>query len=180
MPRRLSVPFDPERDHFHGSPDAPLVLVEYADFECPFCARATGVTKELCDDLGTRLLYVVRHLPLPDVHEHAELAARAAEAAHAQGKFWEFHDVLFANQDQLELEDLAGYAGDLGLDIERFLRDVDDPEISRHIREDVASAEASGARGTPTFFVNGQRHTGPHDSESLRAALQASLGVSRH
>lgn len=173
LPRLLSVPFDPERDRFRGSPQAPLTLVEYADFECPFCARATGVTKELSEGLGSRMTYVVRHLPLPDVHPHAELAARAVEAAASQSRFWEMHDMLFAHQDELEYEDLVGYAQDLDLDVEQFLRDLDDPGIARRIRDDVASAEASGARVTPTFYVNGKRHTGPHDADSLRAALMA-------
>jgi protein-disulfide isomerase len=147
--------------------------VEYADFECPFCAKGTGVARELRERFGDDLRYVFRHLPLPDVHPHAELAGRAALAADAQGRFWEMHDALFARQDELELEDLVGYAADVGLDVERFLRDLDDQALDARIRRDVASAEASGARGTPTFFVNGQRHTGPHDTESLAAALSA-------
>ena len=171
LPRVLDRPVEVGVDHVAGPLDAPLTLVEYGDFECPFCARATGVTDELRGTFGPRLRYVFRHLPLPDVHPHAELAARAAEAADRQGRFWDMHDVLFRHQDELELEDLAGYAADLGLDVEAFLRTLDDEATYARVRADVASAEASGARGTPTFFVNGHRHTGPHDAQSLAAAL---------
>lgn len=173
LPMTLDRPIEVGRDHIRGPASAPLTLVEYADFECPFCARATGVAKAVRAHFGDDLRYVIRHLPLPDVHPHAELAAAAAEAAGAQGRFWEMHDVLFANQDQLELEDLAGYAGTLGLDVERFLRDVDEQRHAGRIREDVASAEASGARGTPTFFIGSRRHVGPYDAATLIAELEA-------
>lgn len=173
LPRSLSRPVDPTRDHVRGPADAPLTLVEYADFECPFCARATGVARELRERLGDDLRYVVRHLPLPDVHEHAELAARAAESAARQGRFWEMHDLLFAHHDELELEDLVGYAGHLGLDVEAFVRDLDHDDVVRRVREDVADAEASGARGTPTFFVGGRRHVGPYSTALLVEALEA-------
>ena len=176
LPRFLDRDVDPEVDHLLGAVEAPLTLVEYGDFECPFCARATGVTDELRQSLGPRVRYVFRHLPLPDVHPHAELAARAAIAADRQGRFWDMHDLLFAHQDELELEDLAGYAADLDLDVEDFLRALEDEATYARVRADVASAEASGARGTPTFFVNGRRHTGAHDARSLAAAL---TGVER-
>ena len=175
LPRFLDRDVEVGVDHLAGPPDAPLTLVEYGDFECPFCARATGVTRELQELLGPRLRYVFRHLPLADVHPHAELAARAAIAAGAQGRFWDMHDLLFAHQDQLEYEDLAGYAADLELDVEDFLRTLDDERTAARIRADVASAEASGARGTPTFFVNGARHTGPHDAQTLAAALEQAV-----
>lgn len=152
---------------------AELTLVEYGDFECPFCGRATGVVADLRERLGDDLRYVFRHLPLTDVHEHAEQAAHAAEAAGAQGRFWAMHDLLFAHQDELEFEDLVGYAGDLGLDVERFTRDLDDEPLAARVREDVASAEASGARGTPTFFVGDRRHVGPYDSATLARELEA-------
>ena len=174
LPTVLDRPVDPERDHVRGSVTAPLTLVEYADFECPFCGRATGVVAEVRAHFGADLRYVMRHLPLPDVHPHAELAALAVEAAGAQGRFWEMHDLLFEHQGQLETEDLAGYASELGLDVERFLRDLDDEVHSDRIREDVRSAEASGARGTPTFFVGDQRHVGPYDAQTLIAELEAS------
>jgi Na+/H+ antiporter NhaA len=162
------------RDHILGRGDAPLTLVEYADFECPFCGRATGVVREVRERLGDRVRYVFRHLPLPDVHEHAEEAGSAVEAAGAQGKFWEMHDLLFKHQGQLQIEDLVGYAATLDLDVERFLRDLSDERHADRVREDVADAEASGARGTPTFFVNGRRHVGPWHAENLIEALMRS------
>jgi Na+/H+ antiporter NhaA len=173
LPTTVARPVDPARDHILGPASAPLTLVEYADFECPFCARATGVAKEVRKHFGDSLRYVFRHLPLPDVHPYAEVAAAAAEAAGAQGRFWDMHDLLFAHQDQLELEDLAGYAGRLGVDVEDFLRDIDEQRHASRIREDVADAEASGARGTPTFFVGNRRHQGPYDARTLIAELEA-------
>ena len=156
-----------------GPPDAPLTLVEYGDFECPFCGRATGVIRELRERFGDDLRYVFRHLPLSDVHDHAELAARAAEAAAKQRRFWEMHDALFDHQDELEIEDLLGYAADVGLDVEQFARDLDDEQLAEHVRDDVASAEASGARGTPTFFIGTRRHLGPYDAATLARELEA-------
>ena len=173
LPRILDRPVDPAVDHIRGTADAPLTLVEYGEYECPFCARATGVADELRARFGDQLRYVFRHLPLADVHPHAELASRAAVAAQAQGRFWEMHDLLFAHRDQLELEDLAGYAAQLGLDLERFLRDLEHEDTAARVRDDVASAEASGARGTPTFFIGDRRHIGPHDAETLSRALEA-------
>lgn len=173
LPRLLSRPVDPQRDHILGPVDAPLTLVEYLDYECPFCARVSGVGDELRAHFGDRLRYVTRHLPLP-VHPHAELAALAAEAAARQGRFWEMHVVLFGHQDELELEDLVGYAAEVGLDVEQFMRDLDDDDVARHVEHDVASAEESGVRGTPTFFVGDTRHTGPYDARSLITALEAS------
>src|SRR5690606_17491567 len=171
LPRRLAEDVDPEVDHVKGRPDAPLTLVEYADYECPFCGRVTGLKEEMARKLGDDLRYVVRHLPLPDVHPHAELAARAAEAAARQGRFWEMHGLLFEHQDHLELEDLIQYATKLDLDIDRFVTDLEDEATYARVRRDVRSAEASGARGTPTFFVNGVRHVGPYDAETLVRAL---------
>ena len=171
LPRRLAEDVDPGADHVRGPAQAPLTLVEYGDFECPFCAKATGVGRELRARLGDDLRYVFRHLPLTDVHPHAELAARAAVAADRQGMFWAMHDLLFAHQDELELEDLLGYAAELELDVEQFVRDIDREEVHARVRRDVASAEASGARGTPTFFVNGHRHTGPYDADALSREL---------
>ncbi|MFD7698886.1 Na+/H+ antiporter NhaA [Streptomyces caelestis] len=173
LPRVLDRPVDPARDHIAGPVDAPLTLVEYGDFECPYCARATGVTKELRERFGDRLRYVFRHLPLPDVHPHAVLAARAAVAAGAQGRFWQMHDLLYEHQDRLEFEDIAAYAIEIGLDVARFLEDVDDEGTAERVRADAAGAEASGARGTPTFFVGDRRHTGPYDAETLAGELEA-------
>jgi protein-disulfide isomerase len=167
----LDRPVQPDRDHIRGPVEARLTLVEYGDFECPFCGRATGVVRELRARFGDDLRYVFRHLPLTDVHDHAELAAQAAEAAAAQGRFWDMHDLLFEHQDELELEDLLGYAHDLGLDVERFAREIADTRHATRVREDVASAERSGARGTPTFFIGERRHVGPYDAETLAREL---------
>ena len=172
LPMVLDPPVDVGRDHVRGPADAPLTLVEYGDFECPFCASATGVVEELRERLGDDLRYVFRHLPLTDIHPHAELAAQAAEAAAAQGRFWEMHDRLFEHHDQLELPDLIGYAAELGLDVERFTREVESGEYVPRIRDDVSSAEESGARGTPTFFIGDKRHTGAYDVETLMGALR--------
>jgi len=173
LPMTLDTAVDPVRDHIRGNPDAPLTLVEYGDFECPFCSRATGVVHELRERFGHELRYVFRHLPLTDVHPHAELAALAAEAAGSQGRFWQMHDLFFEHQDQLEFEDLIGYAAELDLDVERFTRELEQGRHAERVREDVASAEASGARGTPTFFVGERRHVGPYDAARLSRALEA-------
>ena len=157
-----------------GPVGAPLELVEFGDVECPFCGRATGVLTELRRRFGDDLRYVFRHLPLPDVHPHAELAAEAVEAAGAQGAFWAMHDRLFAHQDQLEAGELLDHAAALGLDLGRFARELGRGTFAPRVREDVASAEASGVTGTPTFFVNGVRHEGPTTTESIAAALLSS------
>jgi Na+/H+ antiporter NhaA len=175
LPMVLDRPVDPERDHIRGPVDAPLTLVEYGDFECPFCSRATGTVKELRARLGDELRYVFRHLPLPDVHPHAEVAAQAVEAAAAQDAFWAMHDLLFAHQNRLEYEDLIAYAEELGLDVERFAEELQDGSHAARVRADVASAEASGARGTPTFFVGERRHLGAYDTETLARELRASI-----
>jgi Na+/H+ antiporter NhaA len=169
----LDPPVDPARDHLRGAPDAPLVLVEFGDFECPFCGRATGAVEEVRETLGDELLYVFRHLPLSDVHPHAELAAEAAEAAGRQGRFWEMHDRLYAHQDALGVTELLGHADALGLDVERFARDLESGECAAAVRDDVASAEASGAGGTPTFYIGGRRHTGAYDARTLIERLRA-------
>jgi Na+/H+ antiporter NhaA len=171
---------DPSTDHLRGSPDASITLIEFGDLECPYCGRAEPVVRELLAD--TDLRYVWRHLPLTDVHPAAQLAAEAAEAAGAQGAFWEMHDLLLEHQDALAFADLLRYAGELGLDVERF-RD----ELKRHVHEariaqDVESADLSGVSGTPTFFINGQRHYGAYDTESLKLAVKtarAQLHASR-
>ncbi len=173
LPSTLEPAFDPELDHTRGSEAAQLTVVEYLDFECPFCARATGMWKDIRDHFGDRIRYVVRHLPLDDVHPHARGAAIAAEAAARQDRFWEMHDVLFANQSALEADDLRRYAEQIGLDLERFDADCADEATARLVEKHVRSARASGARGTPTFFVDGTRHRGPHDGRTMIAAIEA-------
>jgi Na+/H+ antiporter NhaA len=164
---------DPARDHIRGSDDALVTLVEYGDYECPYCGQAEVVIRELLVSFSDDLRYVWRHLPLNDVHPHAELAAEAAEAAAAQGKFWEMHDELLAHQGHLEPDELVGYARTLGLDVERFWRDVRESRHAGRIGDDVTTADASGVTGTPTFFINGRRHEGPYDVATLTAQVRS-------
>ena len=167
----LAVPVDPERDHIRGPAKSPVTLVEYGDLECPFCGQAEAVVRELLADYGD-LRYVWRHLPLTDVHPHAELAAEASEAAARQDAFWEMHDVLLAHQDALTARQLASYAEQIGLDIPRFIRDLRARAGRPKIERDIDSADLSGVSGTPTFFINGKRHHGAYDIETLSAAVQ--------
>jgi protein-disulfide isomerase len=150
----LAVPVDPENDHIRGPGNAPITLVEYGDFECPHCGRAEPVTRELLRDFGD-LRYVWRHLPLNDVHPHAQVAAEASEAAAVQGAFWEMHDLLLTHQDALAPKHLIGYARDLGLDVERFTQDLHRHLHAARVAEDVDGADLSTVSGTPTFFVTG-------------------------
>jgi Na+/H+ antiporter NhaA len=168
----LARPVDDERDHIRGAMDAPVTLVEYGDFECPYCGRAEPIVRELLAGFGD-LRYVWRHLPLSDVHEHAQLAAEASEAAAAQGMFWEMYDTLLTHQDALRARDLVGYARDLGLDLDRFREHLRKRKGAGRIAEDVESADASGVSGTPTFFINGRRHYGAYDVDTLSAEVKA-------
>jgi Na+/H+ antiporter NhaA len=168
----LAAPVDPERDHIRGSDDALVTLVEYGDFECPNCGRAEPVVRELLSEFGTDLRYVFRHLPLADVHPRAQLAAEAAEAADDQDAFWRMHDLLFEHQDALEPKHLMAYAEQLGLDMERFTEQLRRHQHAGRIASDVDDADLSGVSGTPTFFVNGLRHQGAYDIETLTAAVQ--------
>jgi Na+/H+ antiporter NhaA len=168
----LAVPVDPEHDHVRGPDQAPVTLVEYADFECPYCGQAEPVVRELLADYGD-LRYVWRHLPLTDVHPHALLAAEGAEAAARQGKFWPMHDQLLDHQGALTAKDLIRYAGELGLDIEQFTRDLRNHVGEAKIAVDMDSADLSGVSGTPTFFVNGRRHHGAYDISTLSDAVRA-------
>ena len=173
LPTILSRPVEVDRDHIRGDPEVLITVVEYLDFECPFCARATGMWRDLRDHFGNDSgRYVVRHLPLENYHPHAFGAAMAAEAASNQGKFWEMHDILFANQERLQPEDLRIYAAELELDIVQFERDLLSDELAARIRDDMQSAFDSGARGTPTFFIGDHRHSGAHDARTLIAAIE--------
>ncbi len=167
----LAAPVDPERDHIRGPEEAPVTLVEYGDFECPYCGQAEPVVRELLADFGD-LRYVWRHLPLNDVHPRAQLAAEAAEAAAEQDAFWEMHDLLFQHQDALRPSDLIGYAERLELDTERFTGDLDKHAGAARVAEDVDTADLSGVSGTPTFFVNGRRHSGAYDIQTLTKAVR--------
>jgi Na+/H+ antiporter NhaA len=175
----LADDIDPERDHIRGPDDAPVTLVEYGDFECPYCGQAESVIREVLGSFGDDVRYVWRHLPLNDVHTHAQLAAEAAEAAAAQGKFWEMYDKLLGHQDELTPKDIGRYAQELGLDMDRFWDDIRRHEEAPRIAEDVASADASGVSGTPTFFINGRRHQGAYDVQTLSDAVRSARGRTR-
>ena len=172
---KLIRPVDPERDHLRGNPEAPLTLVEYGDYECPFCSRATGGIDEVVEHLGGELRYVWRHLPLERVHPRAFDAARAAEAAGLQGKYFEMGKMLFAHQDDLEWSDIYRYANVIGLDLERFDEDVrvHPSKVLHRVQDDAQDAELMDLNSAPTFFVNGKRHKGPWDAASLIRALEA-------
>jgi Na+/H+ antiporter NhaA len=179
----LAVPVDPERDHIRGPHDAPVTIVEYGDFECPYCGRAEPIVRELLAEDGD-VRYAWRHLPLTDVHPRAQLSAEATEAAAAQGKFWEMHDVLFRHQDALHPVDLIQYAAEIGLDANKFARDLDGRLGADRVAEDMESADLSSVSGTPTFFINGRRHYGAYDIASLTKAvetarIQAGIAVTR-
>lgn len=168
----LAQPVDPDADHVRGPHDAVVTLVEYGDFECPNCGQAEPVVRELLAGEGD-LRYVWRHLPLTDVHPRAELAAEAAEAAAAQGAFWEYSALLFEHQDALRVRNLVAYAEQLGLDVERFERELRERTHADRVARDVESADLSAVAGTPTFFVNGRRHHGAYDLASLTEAIDA-------
>lgn len=172
---KLLRPVDPERDHIRGDPAAPLTLVEYGDYECPFCSRATGAIDEVRAHFGDELRYVWRHLPLERAHPRAFDAARAAEGAALQDKFWEMGRQLFAHQDDLDWSDMYRYAVAIGLDIERFDEDVRQhaSKVLHRVQDDAQDAEEMDLNSTPTFFVNGIRHKGPWDAASLIRALEA-------
>ena len=174
----LAVPVNPDRDHIRGPERAPVTMVEYGDFECPYCGQAEPIVRELLSDFGD-VRYVFRHLPLNDVHPHAQLAAEGAEAADRQGKFWEMHDMLMEHQGALTSRDLIRYATDLGLNIERFTEDLRKHAGAARVAEDVDSADLSSVSGTPTFFINDKRHYGAYDigtlSEAVRSARARAL-----
>jgi Na+/H+ antiporter NhaA len=160
---------DPDRDHLRGPRHAAITIIEFGDYECPYCGQAEPVVRELLTD--TTIRYVWRHLPLTDVHTRAQLAAEAAEAAAAQGAFWPMHDLLLRHQDTLTQSDLIGYAAQLGLDPDRFRTDLDDRTYVTRIAQDVESADLSGVSGTPTFFINGQRQYGAYDIATFTTAI---------
>jgi protein-disulfide isomerase len=149
-----------ERDHIAGSLEAPVVLVEYGDFECPHCGRAHPIVKAAQQQLGPSLALVYRHFPLAEIHPHAPLAAEAAEAAGAQKRFWAMHDMLFEHQDALEQEDLLAYAADLDLDVTRLAQELASGVHTKKVRDDFRGGVRSGVNGTPTFFINGARFDG--------------------
>ena len=167
---KLTLPIG-GRDHIQGPIEAPIALLEYGDYECPYCGDAYSVVKAIQERLGNRLCFAFRNFPLVNAHPHAEHAAEAAEAAGVQGKFWEMHDTLYENQTALDDEDLAQYAADLRLDARRLINEVvADAHVAR-VREDFRSGARGGVNGTPTFFINGVRYDGAPDVDTLFAAL---------
>lgn len=178
----LARPVDPERDHIRGPADGRVTLLEYGDYECIYCGRAEDTIRELLTRFGDELTYTWRHLPLQDVHPHAQLAAEAAEAAGAQGKYWEMHDLMIEHQHDMELTDLRDYAKQVGLDTERFWEDLRSRNFADRVAEDVESADESFVTGTPSFFINGHRHEGAYDLETLTALVRKTLAspASKH
>jgi protein-disulfide isomerase len=165
-----------EHDHLRGARDAQVMLVEYGDFQCPYCARAHAALTDLMGKHDGRVALVYRHLPLADLHPFAPAAAEAAEAAGAQDKFWEMHDALFENQGMLDEDALPAVAANLGLDAQRFARELDEGKHRARVEADAEQARALGASGTPTFFINGERYHGDSDHASLAAAIGKALG----
>ena len=180
MPRKqdeayLSLPVSDRRDHIRANPSGAVTLVEYGDFECPYCGQAYPIIEALLQQMGDDIRFVFRHFPLTQVHPDAQLAAEAAECAAAQGKFWEMHDALYENQDALDEQSLLRYAADLGLDMPRFEQELSQHTHLPRVREDFSSGVRSGVNGTPSFFINERRHDGPWDLESLMAAIEEEM-----
>lgn len=164
-------------DHVQGPTDAPVTLVEYGDFQCPYCGAAYGELIQVRANLGDTLRFVFRHMPLVALHPMAELAAEAAEAAAAQGKFWPMHDALYENQRQLSPALITALATRLGLDMARFTADLRGRHHAAKVRQDIDGAERSGVQGTPTFFINGRHYGGSYDADTLTEELRAIAGV---
>ena len=168
----LTLPVSEDRDHTQGPADAPVTLVEYGDYECPYCGAAYPIIKQVQERMGEKLRFVFRNFPITTSHPHAEQAAEAAEAAASQGSFWEMHDLLYENQRRLEDEHLRTYAEQLGLDLESFDRDLAEHVHAARVREDFMSGVRSGVNGTPTFYINGARHDDSYEVNTLLAALE--------
>ncbi len=169
----LLLPVQPD-DHVQGLPDARYTLVEYGDYECPGCGELFDTIRDLRADLGDDLRLVYRHYPKSGIHPHAQQAAEAAEAAGAQGRFWEMHDLLFRNQSALKTKDLRGYAQQLSLDMPRFRKELKNRTYEERVREDFRRGVANGVYGTPGLFINGVRYDGAIDRDSLLARLKGS------
>jgi protein-disulfide isomerase len=165
------------RDHAEGSADAPITLVEYGDYQCPYCGAAYPVVKRLQKTLGKKLRFVFRNFPLTEAHPFALIAAEAAEAAALLGKFWPMHDKIYENQEDLSPEALSAWALKLGLNDEKLQKAIQQPEIVKRLKEDRQSGIRSGVNGTPTFYINGTRYDGSPDYESLLTALESELVI---
>jgi protein-disulfide isomerase len=172
----LTVPVDPERDHIQGPADAPVTLVEYGDYQCPYCGKAHRIIQAAQARLGDRMRFVFRNFPITTSHQYAEAASEAAEAAGAQGRFWPMHDVLYENQRQLSDADLRGYAEGVGLDLDRYDAEMASHAHAERVREDFMGGVRSGVNGTPSFYINGARYDDSYDLETLVAALEDAAG----
>ena len=175
----LTVPVSEERDHVQGPPDAPATLVQYGDYECPYCGAAYPIIKKVQAAMGERLRFVFRNFPISTSHPHAEEAAEAAEAADSQGRFWQMHDLLYENQRHLRDEDLRAYAEQLGLDVELFEKELAEHVHAERVHEDFMGGVRSGVNGTPTFYINGVRFDDSYEFDSLLAALERAAATSR-
>jgi protein-disulfide isomerase len=173
----LTLPVTEDRDHIQGPPAAAVTLVEYGDYECPYCGAAYPIIKEVQSRLGERLRFVFRNFPITTSHPHAEQAAETAESAAAQGRFWQMHDLLYENQKRLRDPDLRGYAELLGLDVERFDKELAEHVHAARVREDFMSGVRSGVNGTPTFYINGARHDNAYDLATMLAALEKAMAA---
>jgi len=171
----LVVPIEPVRDHIIGPVDAPATLVEYGDFECPYCGAAYPIVKEVLKSLGEQVCFVFRHFPISTIHPHAELAAEASEAACDQDRFWEMHDRLYENQDRLTFQDLLEHATAIGLRLPPFQAELEQHSHHERVHDDFMSGVRSGVNGTPTFYINGVRHDESWDAETLTADLRAGI-----
>jgi protein-disulfide isomerase len=168
----LTMPVTEDRDHIQGPTEAAVTLVEYGDYECPYCGAAYPIVKEVQSRMGERLRFVFRNFPITTSHPHAEQAAETAEAAATQGRFWQMHDLLYENQRRLRVPDLRDYAERLALDVERFDRELTEHAHAARVREDFMSGVRSGVNGTPTFYINGARHDDSYDIDTMLAALE--------
>ena len=175
----LTMPVDQERDHVQGMESAAVTLVQYGDYECPYCGQAYPIVKDVQARMGDRSRFVFRNFPIPTSHPNAQHAAEAAEAAAAQGRFWEMHDLLYERQRHLSDGDLHAYAEELGIDVERFAHEMAEHLHAARVHEDFLSGVRSGVNGTPTFYINGIRHDDSFEAEVLLEALERAAVVAR-
>ena len=175
----LTVPVSEDRDHIQGPASAAVTLVQYGDYECPYCGEAYPIIKDVQAQMRDRLRFVFRNFPISTSHPHAEQAAEAAEAAAGQGRFWEMHDALYENQRRLRDQDLRSYAERLELDVERFARELAEHVHAPRVHDDFMSGVRSGVNGTPTFYINGVRHDDSYETEVLLDALERAAAVGR-
>jgi protein-disulfide isomerase len=171
---RLNSPVNPS-DHILGKSSSKVVLLEYGDFQCPYCSQADEVVTALLKKFPDDFAYIFRNFPLKELHPDALLAARAAEAAAVQGQYWPMHHMLFERQDTLEFEDLIEFAAELGLDVQQFIHDTEEGTCFEKIEDDIRSGTKSGVESTPTFFLNGVRYDGEWDIENLSNEIEKIL-----